>query len=362
MTARSIRLSFLALLLAATASAQPLQPGMIVALRGKSGAFLSASANPVQALGMSPHAAGWEQWQYRSEGGDTERLVSFHGTALMISPDAVPFHGPVDDSEDRGFHVGGVEDRTNFAGVKYGVGAGAIINGRVTISRTRGDGHVALLSDTGHGVAGQWQTSSNISGSANHPLVVPVSYASEWWTIVPITAPDTNRATRLQESISNGGYYNVQSAHGTFLNVGDYSGVQLDTWRSVHSPAKRSIRVEYANDRDQARAITYGLPFDILMMTMDKRGPCYLAPTTRTGGQFNLPLVVVYPGMGRNSTWMLVDPTGRYRSGDRVPLGARVALRNIGIGKNLSSDPSLDHLVASPNVAAWEQWTFAHTQ
>ena len=361
MTARSIRLSFLALLLAATASAQ-LQSGMIFALRGQSGAFLSASANPVQALAMSPHAAGWEQWQYRSEPGGTQRLVSFHGTALIISPDAVPFHGPVDDIADRRFHIDGVEDRTNFAGVKSGVGSGAVITGRVTIARTRADGAVALLSDTGNGVSAQWQTSTNVSGNAGVQLVVPVSYPNEWWTIVPIPAPDMNRATALQESISNGRFYYVQSAHGTFLNVGDYSGVELDTWRSVHSPAKRSIRVEYVNDRNDARAITYGLPFYIMMMTMDKRGPCYLAPTTRTGGQFNLPLVVVYPGMGRDSAWTMVDPTGRYRTGDRVPLGARVVLRNIATGRNLSSDPSLDHLVASPNVAAWEQWTFAYTQ
>jgi len=144
--------------------------------------------------------------------------------------------------------------------------------------------------------------------------------------------------------------------------VGEYNGRVLDNWRSVHSPAKRSIRVEYANGRNDVRAITYGLPVDLLVVTFHDRGPCYLAPTTRTGGQFNLPLVVVYAGMPPNTAWTMVDPTGRYRAGDRVPVGARVVLRNVTNGKNLSADSALDHLVASPNVAAWEQWTFTHTQ
>ncbi|HET7710907.1 MAG TPA: hypothetical protein VFL80_03175, partial [Thermoanaerobaculia bacterium] len=60
-------------------------------------------------------------------------------------------------------------------------------------------------------------------------------------------------------------------------------------------------------------------------------------------------------------TWMIVDPFGKHKAGDRVDPGDVIALRHVPTGKYLAADPAKPVLYLSPNTAAWEQWKVVNT-
>lgn len=345
MPTRCLRLAVLAVLVAVAAavSAQSLQSGMIVALRGKSGGYLSAYQNPPQALGLAPQAAGWEQWQYRVDASGRAMFVSYHGTALIIDPRSTVYHAPVVEWPDGGVQVVGLVGESATA-KQRSAAAPIALNGLATLSAGG-----LLLCDAGQVLKIKPEPTTN------------VSTPDEWWTVVPIAAPDTSRAGTMQRALALGKRYFLQSAHGTFLDGRSNSGSQEVQLRTVHANGKaQSFGLEKVRSNDlREQFLTFGEPVRIHYKNFLLGGqstPYYLKPATQTGGQFQLPLVEMVAGQLAGTEWTIVDPTGRYRAGDRVPLGVRIVLRNANTGKHLSADPTFEQLVVSPNAAGWEQW------
>ena len=63
-----------------------------------------------------------------------------------------------------------------------------------------------------------------------------------------------------------------------------------------------------------------------------------------------------------STAWRLEDPTGEHKSGDRVAVGDRVALRQVVIGKYLSADPAKLQIQLATHSAGWEHWVITPWQ
>jgi hypothetical protein len=340
--------------LALPATAQ-LTPGTTYAFRGASGKYLSAQHDPAQKLGMSSNTAGWEQWRFISYGGGWSSLVSYHGTSLVLeTSDSTAYHAPYFYLDN--ITVEGVEEHKTPGGAAIGISGPIVVGGKVTLRR-RGANATYALADTGgtSPVLGYLGT-QKVGSETAVPQIV--SFPRDWWTLVAIPAPDMNRLAP-QEAAGNNLGYHLRAYNGWYLVRGTYSGLSVDSWDTVLSPTKQAGGgPSLLSDRgNEARPAIFGDPLYIKMLQGPDGRYYWLGPGMTNIGFIVLPSVRALSGQVAANLWTVDDSSGRYKTGDRIPLGVKVTLRSRPSGKQLSADTSSPVPYLTPSSGGAEQWT-----
>lgn len=361
------RSAFLVLLMAITTAAPllaagtPLQSGRVYLLKGATGRFLSAQDSPAQGLTLSPNTSGWEQWLYTSD-ATGKKLTSFHGSSLILDAGGFVFHAPFVHYDDQPLIIQGVTDRSSNKGT-VGIDGSAVEGGRITIARQ--NPQVALLMrDSGQASPAVGMQSTADIGNG---LIVPVSFPSEQWTIIPVASPDMSRKAPVEGLNSHEGF-GVRSAHNSYLKPGTLTPPPPNqgghgVFRVLHGPLTQSSSVLIKNESrlSAVKAVRFG---DVLRVGVvsSSQAQYQLRSSNGTAGPNNLQRVSAEVTVSQAdvaaASWTLVDPAGRYRNGDRVPTGYPVILRNSAAQKNLSADSGFAEVLLSPNGGGWEKWVF----
>jgi len=325
-----------ALGLAFQAVATPLQVGRVYLIRGNSNRYLSAS--PTQTLTFSANTAGWEQWSYTGTG-----FVSYHGTSLIVEGSGSVFHA-AKLFEER-LSITGVADRDSNMGTIGVDSATADEGGRVTITMFNGRVNVIMQDTGGAGPGATSQTSTPLSG-----VNVPISFPTQQFTIIPVPSPDATRKAALVGLDSKQGFA-IVSFHNTYLATGGFTRSE-SRYDIVQSAASNHVSFHLQTSRLDVRFGTWVS----IQVGSGSMGQFYLGPGVGTAGQFKLQNAAGKPESS-DTAWNIVDPSGRFKDGDRVPLNYPVLLKNLSLAKNLSADGDKTSIVFSANSAAWEQWT-----
>jgi hypothetical protein len=350
------RLLWTALLLAGLtvpATAQ-LTSGATYVLRGASGRYLSAHHDPAQELGFSTNTAGWEQWRYVDYGTSGGGLVSYHGTNLVVATDGstIAYHAP------RHYLDQLAVMRVDVLNTDYGnpvaltfVGP-AVVGGKVTLQASR-NASTWFVADTG--------AASPVIKPIGTALIKgvqqPVSTPDEWWTVIAVPAPDMTRAP-LQMALGNHDRVELRSYRGFYLGLGTLSNNSFSMILN-DAPAPQILdrtTLMSTGDGNGAFPLKFGDPIFIQVENEGYAGLWVLAPGTSSIGLISLPSARGVIGQIAANAWTISDSSGRYHSGDRIPLGAKGFLQYSATGKQLSADPSSPMPSFTGNSGAAEQW------
>jgi hypothetical protein len=221
------------------------------------------------------------------------------------------------------------------------------------------------LTDTGGPAPGFTSlVMSNFGNAAWTPKLATV--ANEWWTITAVPAPDMTRAAAVLESVPNNQGAYLKSYVGNYLNYGTYcdaacgsKGGALDTFEIHLTTSPTSIMLNLNRDKYAAYPITFGEALFLQMGTgpYPQTSPFFLGPASVKSGFVVLPSVLGLRSELDSRLWTLNDSSGRYKTGDRVPFGAKLMVKNKSAATQLSADTSAPRLLLTPATGAPEQWT-----
>jgi hypothetical protein len=339
--------------LSVSLTAQPLVVGQTYLLKSAKDRYLSAHHDPAQELGFSSNSAGWEQWRYMNVNGSYQ-FISYHGTALIVADGDAVFHGPPTRLEPSVL-VEGVADSTNENAQPLGIYSATITNGRIifphkTPNRTSRE----LMVDTGK-ASPEMVAESTSRIMTTNSLYKAVSWPNQWWTAIPVASPDLNRLPP-QESVVNGDPCNVKSYQGQYLRIGTYTGLSVNSFDTILSPTVPTstwmihLIQTNRNALNDPAPLTFGSVY-IEMNTASQIGPAWLGPGITTNGMIAMPSVRSY---GTQTAWTVIDSSGRYHAGDRIPIASKVTFRAAN-GKVIGGDSSstMPLMIDSGPQALW---------
>jgi hypothetical protein len=328
------RLAILAILvvLAVSSEAQTVVMDQIILLRNDStGLYLSAE--PRQKVSLSPNTAGWEQWQIRQlpvwNSGNGPGLASFHGTGLIQEQDDSVVHVPVRSGVDGGIYLKPLQKAPD--GIRWYVTEGQLAIGSKVSLRGR---NLFLSVDNGQirrdttlevYPNGVWTiVAAPTAGAGRSPLLLAVS--------ARILLPNRVSGAADRVYLRSGSSGNVSPR---YLHVGS-------DYYAYHLPLKK---FSFLPERDfTPELMSFNNPIRFF-------SPDY---SRYVGARSDGPIIEVPRAAGID--WIPIDPTGRYRAGDRVPFGYGFCLRTLDGKMGMSADPGVAKLSMSPNCAAWEMW------
>jgi hypothetical protein len=306
---RSFVFGLFSMFLAAAGFAQPIVNGSIVLLRAPNQRYLSAI--PSHDLGLTTNTDAWEQWEVKYRASYIGEAVSYHGTYLIVVGASSAQHVPQGNDTPMAIFPVTSDPLVSGSKVRIGGNAGDLIEK---------DGMLAM------------QTSA--------------TPADKYWTIVIAPQIAAGRKPRRMALLSSEPFY-LRSYHGTYA-TSVWTDNEGQPWPLSQATTKTRFTLygETTGLLMFGRAMSMGMTMGTSRALVNFEG----APKTRQ---------IPWPWPNE---WVITDPSGFSKTGDRLYYGATVLLHNTAFDRNASASDDRKSIMFSPNSAQWEQWVIEPIQ